>query len=262
MGAINKAITVKNLSFAFSGLKVLDDVNTTIEAGKLTFILGRNGSGKSTFLRLLAGLLAFKNGEIEILGNKSSQLSFAERAKITGFLNQQHKAVFPFKVEEVVLTGRAGCINFIPKKSDVAMAFQAIEKVGIAHLQSRIYSELSGGEQQLVMISRLLAQNPKILLLDEPTSHLDFTNQMNLLRLLKTLVAEGLTVVSVLHDPNMAFVFGDDFLFVKDKQIIRSTPNFEPWDAGFLSFVYQSKLEAIPYKGRAILVPQIKVVTG
>jgi len=258
MGTINPAITVKNLSFAYAGSDILKDVNTTIEAGKLTFILGRNGSGKSTFLRLIAGLLAYNHGEIQILGKNHSLFSYSERSKLTGFLNQQHKAVFPFEVEEVVLTGRAGCINFLPKKSDEEMALEAMEKVGIAHLQSRIYSELSGGEQQLVMIARVMAQNPKILLLDEATSHLDFTNQMNLLTLLKKLVTDGLTVVAVLHDPNLAFVYGDDFLFVKDKQIIRSTPGFEPWDAGFLSTVYQSKLEAIPYNGRAILVPQIK----
>jgi iron complex transport system ATP-binding protein len=255
MGQVNKAIIVNNLSFAYNGSHVLSEVNTDIETGKLTFILGKNGSGKSTFLRILAGLLPYQTGNVHILGNDNSKLSFAERAKIIGFLNQQHKAVFPFSVEEVVLTGRAGYINFIPKENDKQVAYNALEKIGIIHLRNRIYTELSGGEQQLVMIARVLAQNPKVLLLDEPTSHLDFSNQSHLLALLKKLANEGLTIVAVLHDPNLAFLYGDDFLFVKDKQVIRSASNIDAWNVDFLKTIYHGNIEAIPYNGRALLVP-------
>ena len=255
MGQVNKAISVNNLSFAYNGSHVLNEVNTDIEAGKLTFILGKNGGGKSTFLRILAGLLPYQTGVVHIWGNDNSKLSYTERAKIIGFLNQQHKAVFPFTVEEVVLTGRAGYITFIPKESDKQAAYNAIEKIGITHLRNRIYTELSGGEQQLVMIARVLAQNPKILLLDEPTSHLDFSNQSHLLALLKKLANEGLTIVAVLHDPNLAFLYGDDFLFVKDKQVIRSADNIDAWNTDFLRTIYHYNIEAIPYNGRALLVP-------
>jgi iron complex transport system ATP-binding protein len=249
------AITIEGLYFSYNGKTILHDVNNHIETGKLTFILGKNGSGKSTFLRILAGLLPYQTGNVHILGNDNSKLSFAERAKIIGFLNQQHKAVFPFSVEEVVLTGRAGYINFIPKENDKQAAFNALEKIGITHLQKRIYTELSGGEQQLVMIARVLAQNPKVLLLDEPTSHLDFSNQSHLLALLKKLANEGLTIAAVLHDPNLAFLYGDDFLFVKDKQVIRSANNIDAWNVDFLKTIYHGNLEAIPYNGRALLVP-------
>ncbi|HOK50577.1 MAG: ABC transporter ATP-binding protein [Bacteroidales bacterium] len=255
MEQVNKAISVKNLSFAYKGDYVLNGVNADIEMSKLTFILGKNGSGKSTFLRILAGLLPYQSGNVYILGNDNSKLSFAKRAKLIGFLGQQHKAVFPFTVEEVVLTGRAGYVNLIPKESDKQAAYNAIEKVGITHLQNRIYTELSGGEQQLVMIARVLAQNPKILLLDEPTSHLDFINQSHLLVLLKKLANEGLTIVAVLHDPNLAFLYGDDFLFVKDKQVIRSASNVDAWNVDFLRTIYHDKIETIPYNGRALLVP-------
>ena len=257
MEQINKAITVRDLSFAYGKAPILDQVNLDIEAGKLTILLGQNGSGKSTFLRIVAGLLAEQKGEIVIAGKSSAKLNFSERSKLTGFLNQQHKAVFPFSVEDVVLTGRAGFAGFVPKKSDVAAALHAMEKVGIKHLLHRNYTELSGGEQQLVMIARLIAQEPKILLLDEPTSHLDFINQSHLLKLLKQLVAEGMTIVAVMHDPNLAFLFGDDFLFVKDKKIIRSGDSLDAWDIEFLSTVYHGKLETIPYKGRALLFPNL-----
>ncbi len=252
-----KAIQIRGLSFSYNKICVLDNVNADIEIGKLTFILGKNGSGKSTFLRIIAGLLPYKKGDIHILGNDNSKLNYTERAKIVGFLNQQHKAVFPFSVEEVVLTGRAGYVNYIPKDIDKQAAHVAIEKVGISHLTNRNYTELSGGEQQLVMIARVLAQNPKVLLLDEPTTHLDFGNQAHLLSLLKKLANDGLTIVAVLHDPNLAFLYGDDFLFVRDKQVIRSATSVDAWNVDFLKTIYHGNIETIPYNGRALLIPDM-----
>lgn len=257
MEQIKKAIEVRGLSFGYHKTSVLDHVDVDIDAGKLTIVLGQNGSGKSTFLRIVAGLLTAQKGEITIDGKLSAKLRFSERSKLTGFLNQQHKAVFPFLVEDVVLTGRVGFAGFVPKEADQIAALKAIEKVGINHLLHRNYTDLSGGEQQLVMIARLIAQEPKILLLDEPTAHLDFINQSHLLKLLKQLVSEGLTIVAVMHDPNLAFLFGDDFLFVKDKKIIRSGDSFKAWDIEFLNTVYHGKLETIPYNGRALLVPNL-----
>ncbi len=255
MGQLNKAISVTGLSFAYDGIAVLQDVNVEIETGKLTFILGRNGSGKSTFLRILAGLIPLQHGNATFLGADSKSLSHIERSRIIGFLNQQHKPVFPFSVEDVVLTGRAGFVKFIPGKRDRHAVQVAMEKAGILHLKSRKYTELSGGEQQLVMIARVLAQEPEILLLDEPTSHLDFCNQSHLLALLKRLTCEGLTVVAVLHDPNLAFIYGDDFLFATGKQIIRSGDSMNAWDLSFLKTIYQGNLQTVPYNGRALLIP-------
>ena len=117
MEQLNNAIRVTDLSFAYSGSVILRDVDIHIESGKLTFIMGQNGSGKSTFLKVLAGLLPYQKGSIKISGKESAELSFSERSKMTGFLNQSHKAVFPFSVGDVVLTGRAGFINYIPKKN-------------------------------------------------------------------------------------------------------------------------------------------------
>ncbi len=262
MGKLNAAISIKGLSFSYGNKNVLENANAEIENGKLTVILGKNGSGKSTLLRIIAGLLPYKQGEIFISGNELNTLSLRKRSGIFGFLGQKHKAVFPFTAEQVVLTGRAGHVSFIPKKSDIESTANAIEKVNISHLRNRIYTELSGGEQQLVMIARVLAQEPQILLLDEPTTHLDFCNQAKLLSLLKELTCQNLTVVAVLHDPNIAFLYGDDFLFVKNGKLERPLTKNESWNEEYLKTVYDYELHSIPYEGRALIVPDLEHLTN
>ena len=252
-----KAISVQNLSFSYSGRNVLKDVDVDIHHGQLTMILGRNGSGKSTFLRILAGLLPFKVGHIQVMDQDLAKSSLSERAKSIGFLAQHHKPVFPFSVFDVVLTGRASYVHLIPGKEDRKKVFKALDQIGITDLKDRPYTELSGGEQQLVLIARVLAQNPKVVLFDEPTTHLDFYNQARLLQLLKNLVQEGLTIVAVLHDPNIAFLYGDDFIFIKNHQLIRTEGSIKPWDTEFLKSVYQSDMQAIPWGDRALIIPPV-----
>ena len=121
----------------------------------------------------------------------------------------------------MVLTGRASYVTWVPKPEDVALGIEALERVGIIHLRERPYTELSGGEQQLVRIARVLAQQPRLILLDEPSSHLDFLNQAHLLQLIRELVDADLTVLAVLHDPNSAFLYGDHFVFLKDGSVER-----------------------------------------
>ncbi len=257
MGELKPAISVKNLSFSYSGNQVLKDSAVEIEKSKLTVILGKNGCGKSTLLKIIAGLLPYKQGEILINGTNLNNANLKTRANLFGFLGQKHKAVFPFTVEDVVITGRAAFVNFVPRKNDVDIALNAIRQTGIWHLKDRYYTELSGGEQQLVLIARVLAQEPQILLLDEPTSHLDFCNQIMLLSLLKELTQNNLTIVTVLHDPNIAFLYGDDFIFVKDGKIFRPEAPITAWDESFLKDIYQSNLQSVPWLDRALIVPRL-----
>jgi iron complex transport system ATP-binding protein len=257
MGELNTAISINNLTFLYDKIAVLHETSVSIKTSSLTVILGKNGSGKSTLLRIIAGLLPYKQGDIKIYNQELKNITLRNRAKLFGFLGQKHKAVFPFTVEQVVLTGRSGFVNFIPKENDVEITINALKKAGIFHLKERYYTELSGGEQQLVMIARVLAQEPKILLLDEPTTHLDFCNQIKLLTLLKNLTRHNMTVVAVLHDPNIAFLYGDDFIFVKNNKLIRPDEPVKPWDAEFLKNIYENELQSIPYSGRALIVPVI-----
>ena len=249
------AISVQHVSFAYDGRAVLQDISLRVSAGAFTVLLGKNGSGKSTLLKIMAGLLPFKTGTIEILGKGLNRSTLSERGKLIGYLPQFHNPVFPFTVKEVVLTGRASYVFSQPGKGDRDKADQAIAEVGIEELRDRAYTELSGGERQLVMIARVLAQEPKVILLDEPLSHLDLANQVRFLGLVKKLATRGLTVLAVLHDPNLAFLSGDHFVFLKDGRVRETAGEERPWEAALLSEVYGTPIETLPFRDRALVVP-------
>lgn len=255
---MNAAIEVEGLSFRYENRLVLEDVHLQVPEGKFTVLLGKNGSGKSTLLRILTGLLEYPQGQVRLLGRELRELSASQRARILGYLPQHYHPVFPFSVEDVVLTGRASYVTLTPKRRDEEKAIQALEQVGILHLRYRPFTELSGGEQQMVRIARVLAQEPRIILLDEPTSHLDFLNQSRFLDLVRRLVHTGLTVLAVLHDPNSAFLYGDHFVFLKEGRVQPWLAGESPWDPAALERIYDTPLEAIPYEKRAIVVPRIR----
>ena len=249
------AIRVQQVSFAYDGRTVLNDVSLQVPAGGFTVMLGKNGSGKSTLLKMIAGLLPYKRGHIEILGKDLNSLSLSERGKLIGFLPQFHNPVFPFTVREVVLTGRAAYVFSQPGRRDREKTDQAIAEVGIEELRDRPYTELSGGERQLVMIARVLAQEPRVILLDEPLTHLDLANQVRFLGLVKKLTAGGLTVLAVLHDPNLAFLSGDHFIFLKNGKVRKTAETESPWEAALLSEVYGTPIETIPFRSRSLVIP-------
>jgi iron complex transport system ATP-binding protein len=246
-------VTIQNLSFGYSGQPVLREVNLEIREGVFTVILGKNGSGKSTLLKLIAGMLIPEEGRIEVMGKDVDALPMSERAKLLGYLSQFHQPVFPFTVEEVVLTGRASYVFSLPKPLDREIALEAIRRVGIENLRKRFYNELSGGERQLVMIARVLAQEPKVILLDEPVSHLDLANQTKFLRLIKNLVAGGITVLAVLHDPNVAFSYGEEFLFAYGGTVRRPVKGTNPWDPAVLSEVYGTPIKVFQMENQLLV---------
>jgi iron complex transport system ATP-binding protein len=250
-------IYINNLTFGYDGQTVLEDVSIRIPGKRLTVVIGKNGSGKSTLLKLIAGMQAPQKGSIEVLGKDLKSLSNAERARLIGFLSQSHYPVFPFTVEDVVLTGRASYVFSTPGEIDRRECHRAISRMGIEELRRRPYSELSAGEQQLVMIARVLAQKAKVLLLDEPTSHLDLPNQVRLLNMVKELVASGLTVVLVIHDPNMGCMYGDNFIFLKNGKILKPADEREPYDSKMLTDVFGIEIRIASADGRRWIIPDI-----
>ncbi len=248
------ALTVQSLSWRYHRQVVLQDISFSIPAGSFTAFLGRNGSGKSTLLRCLAGMLPIAAGTVSVAGVDLGKTSLVERAKLIGYLPQFHEPVFPFTVEEVVVTGRTAQVFLTPAAADYEKARQALRAVGIEPLRHRPYTELSGGERQLVMIARILAQAPQVILLDEPLSHLDLCNQINLLNLLKGLTGEGATIIAVLHDPTLALTYGDQHIFLKDGRL-QAPPADGVLYETFLSEIFNTSLRLIQYRGRPIVIP-------
>ncbi|SIT94398.1 ABC transporter ATP-binding protein [Pontibacter indicus] len=249
------AIEVENLSFGYGQTPILENVNVAFPSNRFSVLLGRNGSGKSTLFNIMAGLQKYKQGSVRLIGKERSKMSFSDCARVLGFLPQFHKSVFPFQVKDVVLTGRAAFSAFTPKKSDMEKVGQAIEELGISHLADRPYTELSGGEQQLVMIARVLVQNPKVILLDEPTNHLDVYYQTYVLDRLKKLTENKLTVIAIMHDPNMAFLYADHCYFMKDRTVVTPTDEFDYHASAFLEYVYDVRFTTVMVNDKLMVVP-------
>jgi len=221
-GVVNVLI-VNNLTFSYGPLPALKDVSLTISGGELTAILGPNGSGKTTLLKCLCALLKPKIGCVYINGQDLSKLEPRRIAQSVGYVPQVHAPSFPYRVIDVVVSGRTPHLSALstPSKRDYEIAYQALERVGCRELAERPYTQLSGGELRLVLIARALAQQPKILLLDEPTSHLDFRNKAVVLHIIRDLVEkEGLSVLMSEHDPNLALMFSDKVVLMKKGRVI------------------------------------------
>jgi iron complex transport system ATP-binding protein len=246
-------LEVRDLWFSLGGRPVLRGISFEAPVGEVTAILGANGSGKSTLLKTIAGVHPCPPGAVAVLGRDLSRAAGAERASLLGYLPQFHRPVFSFAVEDVVLTGRAAYAYASPRPRDRERVRAALEAVGIAGLAGRTYGELSGGERQLVLIARVLAQDPRVILLDEPTSHLDFANQGRLAELLGRLAAWGKAVVAVLHDPNLAFACAGRLVFLAGGRV--AEPQGAPWDAAFLTRVYGTAARVGHWEGRPFLLP-------
>lgn len=218
----NKLFEVKNISFDYDGEEIFSDISFSIGKGDVLCILGPNGTGKTTLIKCLNGLHDIKSGEIFINGENMKKLSFKQISKHIGYIPQSHVPSFPFKVFDVVLMGRAPYLNLTdsPKNEDIEIAMDALETLGIEDLKDKEYTNLSGGERQLVFLGRVLCQKPDILILDEPTSHLDFGNQIKLLEIIDNLANTGLSIIMSSHFPDHAFLSSTKVAIMKDKKFI------------------------------------------
>ena len=218
----NKLFEVKNISFDYDGEVIFSDISFSIERGDVLCILGPNGTGKTTLIKCLNGLNEINSGEILINGEDIKGLSFRQISKHVGYIPQSHVPSFPFKVFDVVLMGRAPYLNLTdsPKEEDRKIALDALKTLGIEGLKDKEYTNLSGGERQLVFLARVLCQKPDILILDEPTSHLDFGNQIKLLEIIDNLARSGLSIIMSSHFPDHAFLSSTKVAIMKNKKFI------------------------------------------
>lgn len=220
----NPLIKVNSLSFCYEeGTPVFENLSFTLKQGMFYSIMGGNGSGKTTILRCLSGILHPCCGNITIDGKPIQTLSRPECARLISTVPQEHSIIFPYRVHNMVIMGRAPYISTfsMPGKNDSDRAYQALEEVGISHLADKLYTKISGGERQLVLIARALVQDTLIMILDEPTNHLDFKNQIHILSILKRLVHEkGLLVLIATHDPNHTLHYADEAMILHRGSIL------------------------------------------
>ena len=209
-------ITVKNAAFSYDGRNELfSDLSFSLAAGEVLTILGRNGIGKTTFLRCLLGILAWTRGECLVDGQRPDPAAVSD---VIGYVPQSHAPAFPYTVFEMVMMGRARRIGLFrtPAAADRARVAELLDLVGVLPLAERAATELSGGQLQMVYIARALAVEPKLMILDEPEAHLDFHNQMIVLRLLKKLSTEqNMTIVMNTHSPENALKISDKSLLMR-----------------------------------------------
>lgn len=217
-------LKVESLSGGYARKTVIKDVSLDIKEGDFLGIIGPNGSGKSTLLRLMTHVLSPYQGRVAFNGKEVRHIPRKDFSRQVGFVSQDAAINFSFSVMEMVLMGRIphlGRLQFETKK-DISIAEEAMELTGVSGLKDRAMDELSAGERQRVVIARSLAQQPILLLLDEPTSHLDIGHQVHCLDLLKKLNRENrLTVVIVLHDLNLASEYCDRIALINNGRIFR-----------------------------------------
>jgi iron complex transport system ATP-binding protein len=216
-------VEVRDLAFRYRNGRVLDGISFVVEEGEILGVIGPNSAGKTTLLKLLSRVLVPEAGTIRLLGHDLQAFTRRETARAVAVVPQEFHMAFPFTVEQVVAMGRypyARGIGF-DTSEDRRAAEQALKETGTAHLAGKYLDQLSGGEKQRVILARALAQEPRLLLLDEPMAHLDFNHQMEILRLLKRLKAErGLTIILVSHDLNAATGCADRLLLLKGGGIL------------------------------------------
>lgn len=211
-----------------SAKTVLHDISLTIPQGVITSLLGPNGSGKTTLIDILLGWKKPNAGRVLVKGKNLSEYSRRDRSKLISLVPQNEPLQFAFTLLDYVLFGRAPYLPQLgsPGKKDIEIAFNALETVGLQDLHARSIISLSGGERQLIMLARSLAQQPEILLLDEPTSSLDPGNTEKVLKILQNLGNSGLTILFTTHDPSSAAHIAEYIIMLRDgKKFLADRPN-------------------------------------
>ena len=260
---MKSAVSVENLSYAFGTQPVLKNLTFGVSRSDVFIIIGPNGAGKTTLIKLMVGILKIQTGRIEILQTPIGDYSQKRLARASAYVPQGLPVGFPFTVEETVLLGRAPHqkVLGLASQNDLDIARQAMTFTEVTHLARRKLDQLSGGEQQRVLIARALCQQPQVIILDEPTASLDLSHQIRIMDLMEKLKTEkGVTVVMVSHDVNLAAMYGNRLLLLKAGEIVCMGSPDEVLNFQTLEETYGCKL--LVDKSPLGDLPRVTVVPG
>ena len=253
------SLSVRHLHFSYGKQDILRDVNFTARQGELLAVLGANGVGKSTLFRCILGSLPNYSGVISVNDTDLRHLSARELAKHIAYIPQSHHPTSGYTVLDTALMGLSRQIGTFsqPKGEHAALALSALSRLGMADLADREFSHLSGGEQQLVLIARAITQQAEILIMDEPTSSLDYGNQLRVLQQIKELTNQGYTVLFSTHNPQHALHFADRVLALHDGAVAAFGPTQEVLTPDLLQSLYRVEVEFADTPKGAVIVPHM-----
>ncbi|UCB43184.1 MAG: heme ABC transporter ATP-binding protein [Dehalococcoidales bacterium] len=256
-------LNIRQVSFSYSNGLILHNIDLSVRPGEMVGLLGPNGSGKTTLIKLASGILKPGQGEICLDGSNLGQMKRKLVARSIAVMPQQFHIPFAFKVGEVVMLGRIPFIRTLTGETEVDReeVAHSLEIAGITGLEQRRFDELSGGECQKVILAMVLAQQPRLLLLDEPTVHLDITHQVEILELVRGLNRkQGLTVIAAMHDLNLASLYFDRLVLLKEGRVLADGTPSEVITEKLLREVFAAsvKVEAHPVTGtpHVVIMPE------
>jgi iron complex transport system ATP-binding protein len=250
------AVALRNVTASYDRNPAIQNISCSIDAGESVALIGPNGSGKSTLLSVLTGTVRADLGIVEIFGSPVQNLPTIELARQVAFVPQTEVPAFAFSVREVVMMGRlARSGTLFESDQDQSEVDSALAIADCLDFAERPVQELSGGERQRAFIARAIAQSCPIMLLDEPTSHLDVRHQLEVARLVRNLHSNSITVITALHDLNLVPEIADRVLLIRHGSLIADLPSREVLESTMLDEVFETTFRRLSSEGRVFLVP-------
>jgi len=251
-------LALQEITFSYGAHNhnVLEHFSVALESGTVTAILGPNGAGKTTLLHIVLGWLRPQSGRVLLNDQPLRSFSRRQLSRWMGLVPQSEHVPYDYSVLEYVLFGRTPYLDPLemPSEDDLEAATDALEMVGLGEFYKRSISRLSGGERQLVLVARALAQQPRILLLDEPTAHLDLGNKKRLLHLLRQLNQQGVTILLTTHEPEVASIIATHVVLVNKGQVLQTGSLEQVFTSDCLSTAYGINVEVRQIEGRRVIL--------